>query len=96
MNRPYIPFSCDGYVCVYVCVRAHSVMSDSLRPHGPYVVHKAPLSTGFSRQEYWSGLLLPPPGDFPYPGIKPTSPVSPAMADGIFTTDSLTIWQPLM
>ena len=33
-----------------------------------------PLSTGFSRQEYWSGLPVPSPGDFPDPGIKPASP----------------------
>jgi len=34
---------------------------------------------GFSRQEYWSGLPLPPPGDLPSPGIKPASPVSLAL-----------------
>ena len=38
------------------------------------VVHQASLSLGFSRQEYWSGLLFLPSGDFPYPGIKPASP----------------------
>ena len=37
------------------------------------VVHQAPLSMGFSRQEYWSGLPFPSPGDLPDPGIKPTS-----------------------
>ena len=36
-----------------------------------------PLSMGFSRQEDWSGLSCPPPGDLPDPGIKPTSPVAP-------------------
>ena len=35
---------------------------------------KAPLTMGFSRQEYWSGLPCPPPGDLPDPGIKPPSP----------------------
>ena len=35
---------------------------------------QAPLYIGFSRQEYWSGLLCPPPGDFPDPGIEPGSP----------------------
>ena len=39
------------------------------------VAHQAPLSMGFSRQEYWSGLPLPSPGDLSDPGIKPTSPV---------------------
>ena len=38
------------------------------------IVHQAPLSMGFSKQEYWSGLPCPPPGDLPDPGIKPTSP----------------------
>ena len=37
------------------------------------VAHQAPLSMGFSRQEYWSGLLYPPPGDLPDPGIEPRS-----------------------
>ena len=38
------------------------------------IAHQAPLSLGFSRQEYWSGLPCPPLGDLPNPGIKPTSP----------------------
>ena len=37
------------------------------------VAHQAPLSMEFSRQEYWSGLPFPSPGDLPYPGIKPDS-----------------------
>ena len=41
--------------------------------------HQAPLSMGFPRQEYWSGLLSPPPGDFPDPGIELASPVSPTL-----------------
>ena len=45
-----------------------------------------PLSMGLSRQEYWSGLPCPPPGDLPHPGIKPVSLLSPALADGFFTT----------
>ena len=44
------------------------------------------LFVGFSRQEYWSGLPLPPPGDLPQPGIKPSSLMSPALAGGFFTT----------
>ena len=43
------------------------------------VVHQAPLSMGFPRQEYWSGLPFPSLGDLPNPGIKPASPVSPAL-----------------
>ena len=45
---------------------------------------QAPLSMGFPRQEYWSGLTFPSPGDFPYPGIEP---VSPALAGKFFTTE---------
>ena len=44
------------------------------------VARQAPLSMGFSRQEYWSGLPFPSPGDFPNPGIKPWSPVLQADA----------------
>ena len=41
----------------------------------PWTVgHQAPLSMGFSRQEYWSGFPFPSPGNFPNPGIKPGSP----------------------
>ena len=49
------------------------------------VAHQAPLSLGFSRQEYWSGLPCPPPGDLLDPGVKPMSLMSPAMAGGLFT-----------
>ena len=52
------------------------------------VAHQAPLSMGFSRQEYWSGLLCPPPGDLPNPGIGPTSLRSPALAGKFFTTNA--------
>ena len=38
------------------------------------VAHQAPLSMGFSKQEYWSGLPFPSPGDLPHPGIEPRSP----------------------
>ena len=48
-----------------------------------FVALQAPLSVGFSRQEYWSGLPWPPPGDLPSPGIKPASPT---LAGGFFTT----------
>ena len=50
------------------------------------VAHQAPLSMGFSRQEYWSGLPLPPPGDLPDSVIEQISPVSPALAGRFFTT----------
>ena len=44
------------------------------------VAYQAPPSMGFSRQEYWSGLPFPSPGDLPYPGIKPGSPAFQADA----------------
>ena len=50
------------------------------------VAHQAPLSMGFSRQEYWSGLPFPSPGDFPDPGTEPMFPVPPALAGIFFTT----------
>ena len=43
------------------------------------VIHQTPLSMGFSRQDYWSGLPFPSPGDLPNIGIKPASPESPAL-----------------
>ena len=52
---------------------------------------QAPLSVESSRQEYWSGLVFPSPGNLPNPGIKPTSLVSPALASGFFTTS--TTWE---
>ena len=47
----------------------------------------APPSMEFSRQEYWSGLPLPTPGDLPDPGMKPTTLASPTLTKGVFTTD---------
>ena len=49
------------------------------------LAHQAPLSMGFSRQEYWSGLPCPPPGDLLDPGIEPGSLDSPTLAGGFFT-----------
>ena len=49
------------------------------------VALQALLSMGFSRQEYWSGLPCPPPGDLPDPGIEPRYAISPALAGGFFT-----------
>ena len=44
------------------------------------VAHQAPPSMGFSREEYWSGLPFPSPGDLPNPGIEPRSPALQAVA----------------
>ena len=51
------------------------------------VACQAPLSMEFSRQEYWSGLPWPTPGNLLDPGIEPRSLVSPALAGGLFTTE---------
>ena len=50
------------------------------------VTFQAPLSMGFSRQEYWSGLPYPQGGDLPNPGIQPMYLMSPVLTDGFFTT----------
>ena len=50
------------------------------------VACQVPLSVGFPRQEYWSGLPCPLPGDLPDPGIKPLSLISPVLAGGFYTT----------
>ena len=55
------------------------------------VAHQAPLSMGFSSQEYWSGLPCPPPGDLPDPGIELAFLMSSALAGGFFTNSA--IWE---
>ena len=52
------------------------------------VAHQAPLSIGFPRQEYWSGLPFPSPGDLPNPKIEPVSLMSPALAGGFLITSA--------
>ena len=53
------------------------------------VAHQVPQSMGFSRQENWSELPCPPPGDLPDPGIEPVSFVFPALAGGFYTTSAV-------
>ena len=51
--------------------------------YNPWTVGcQGPLSVGFSKHEYWSALLCPPPEDHPHPGIEPVSLMSPALAEG--------------
>ena len=52
------------------------------------VAHRASLSLGFSRQEYWSRLPYPPPGNLPDPGIEPTALTTPALSGRFFTTSA--------
>ena len=71
---------------------SHSVVSDSFC--SPVDSSLPDFSVrGFPRQEYWSGLLLPIPGDLPNNGLKHASLASPALAGGFFTTTA--IWKPL-
>ena len=58
------------------------------------IARQAPVSMGLSRQEYWSGLPFPPPGDLPDPGIERLSLMILALADGFFTTS--TTWEALI
>ena len=69
-------------MCVCVCAQ-------SLRPVGLFEIHQAPLSMGFPRQEYRSGLPWLPPGDLPNPGIEPMSPASPEMQADSLPTEPL-------
>ena len=69
-------------VCVKLLSRVHLFVT-------PWTADsQAPLSMGFSREEYWTGLPCPPPGDLPDRGIETKSPMSPALAGGFFTTSA--------
>ena len=70
---------------LYVCAQLLSCVQLFMIPWT--VAHQAPLPMGFPRQEYWSGLPFPLSGDLSIPGIKPTSPASPALAGGYFTIE---------
>ena len=78
------PFILVGKVHVHTCsvAQLRPILCDptDCSPPGSSV-------HGISKQEYWSGLPFPPPGDLPNPGIKPMSPASPALAGGFFTTE---------
>ena len=72
---------------VWACMHAKLLQSCRLFATLWTIARQAPMSMGFSRQEYWSGLPSPPPGDLPNPEIKPTSLMSSAWAGGFFTTE---------
>ena len=67
-----------------VCVCTQSLSHVQLFATPWTIAHQAPLFVGFSRQEYWSGLSFPLPGDLPNPGINP---MFPALAGRLFTTE---------
>ena len=64
-----------------LCMLSLSTSLESKEPKPPHLLY----FWNFSRQEHWSGLPFLSPGDLPNPGIKPPSPVSPALAGGFFT-----------
>ena len=72
--------------CKSVLTRASSLSGVRLSATPWTVALQAPLFVGFSRQESWSGLTFPSPGDLPDPELKPSSLVSPALSGGFFTT----------
>ena len=74
----------DLYALSCVFYLSRSVRSDSATLRT--ILHQTPLSMGYFRQEFWSGLPFLPPGDFCNPGTEPTSPMFPALADRFFTT----------
>ena len=78
--RSMLPLFGLTCACVCVCVCVKSLQSCPTRPDP--MDHQAPLSLEFSRQDYWSGLPFPSPGDFPNPGIESMSLKSPALAGG--------------
>ena len=67
------------------CVCVHTQSCLTLQPQGPAC--QAPLSMGFLRQEYWSGLPFPAPGNLLDPGVEPASPAGPALASRFFTAE---------
>ena len=75
---------CDGQ-CSEKGLPAKSLQSRPTFCDPWTVALQAPLSMGFSRQEHWSGLSCPPPGDLPDPGFKLTSLMPPALTGEFFT-----------
>ena len=69
-----------------MCMHAQSLAHVQLFVTQWTVAHQVSLSMGFSRQEHWSRLPCPPPGDLPNPGIKPASLTSPVLAGSFFTS----------
>ena len=78
------PCACmlSPFSCVWLCATLWTTACQAL------------LSKGFSRQDYWSGLPCPPPGNRSDPGIKPVSLMTPALAGGFFTTSAT--WEALI
>ena len=99
-HRPLVPstpvsrllFASTSFLCMLglqaPSMRAKSIQLCLTLCNPIDIAHEAPLSMGFSQQEYWSGLPCPPPGDLSEPGIKPSSFMSPALAGRFLTTST--------
>ena len=88
-----VRFRIIGYIrilvmgqCVCTCVLSHICLCNPID-----IACQAPPSMEFSRQEYWSGLPFPTPGDLPNSGIESTSLMFPSLPGGFFTTS--TTWE---
>ena len=82
-------FRAERYTTMHVCAQLLSCVQLLATPWT--VAHQAPPSLEFSRQEFWSRVLFPPPGDLLNPGIKPASLASPLLAVRFLTTS--TTWE---
>ena len=86
VNKAELVGSLKIPLCMCVCAHAQWLSCPTLAT--PWTIaRQTPLSLEFSRQEYWSGLPFPYPGDLPDPRIKPVSPESSALAGRFFTTE---------
>ena len=89
------PSNASKHTRIYIHTHTYlvaSVVSDSVWPHGLYIAHQAPLSMGFSRWEYWSGLPCPPSGHLPDPGIKSRYPALHVASSSLSQWGSLYIY----
>ena len=96
-GEPQVGDSLDRNDTTYKCMRESSVTSVIFQPFATLwnVACQAPLSMGFSRQEHWSGLSCPSPGDLPNQEIKPGSPAAPSLqADSLWWSSAQTqaVW----
>ena len=87
------PCTCCAYILVWSCMHAQLLHSCLILCSPVDCSLPVPLSLGTSRQEYWSRLPCPPPGDLHIPGIKPASFMCPALAGGFSTTSAT--WEAL-
>ena len=95
MSAILVPFDSNQFYCVLglchsfkSCGAGGDLVAKLCLVTPRAVARQAPLSMGFPRQEYWSGLPFPPPGDLLNPGVKPVALAVPAFSGKFFTTES--------